>query len=570
MFTTTLLSARAFTRTAFARSSAVTASQSCRAATMASAVATSNNPLLQQQELPKFASIAPSDLTPAVEQLLSQMEVDFTSLEEQLARGSETETNIPYDQVLPQVERIQFATSYAWGVAGHLNGVKNGEELRAAYEANQPKIVQAMSKFSQSKPLYDALTAVHDQLSQKKDDTSFETSQRRRAVENSLRSMKLGGVGLTGDAKEQFNEMKMKLAALSTKFSNNVLDETKAFSWTVDDASVLTGVPDSAKAMWASSHNTYLKTQGQEPPEMNADKGPWRITLDMPSLIAVMQHVPDRSVREKVYRANIQRASEMNEDKNNVPVIYEILELKNNMANMLGFKNYAEQSLASKMAPSVESISELTDLIADKARPAAEKELAEITALARKQGGDEYSLENCPKLMPWDVSFWSERLKESKFELTDEQTRPYFALPAVLEGMFALVERLFNIKVQAADGEAEIWHPDVRYFKVYDADSSKNIAGFFLDPYSRPEDKRGGAWMDVCVGKSQAVGRDVPVAYLTCNGSPPVGNKPSLMTFREVETLFHEFGHGLQHMLTTASVGDVAGINGVEWDAVEL
>lgn len=264
--------------------------------------------------------------------------------------------------------------------------------------------------------------------------------------------------------------------------------------------------------------------------------------------------------------ANLQRASDASKDekKNNVPLIYEILQLKNEMAQMLGYDNYAELSLAKKMAPSVQAVSELTDLIAEKAVPAAQKELDEITELARAEGGEEYSEANLDKLQPWDVTFWSERLKESKFDLTDEQLRPYFALPAVLDGMFGLVERIFDIDVKKADGEAEVWHEDVQFFKVFDKSSGKHIASFYLDPFSRPENKRGGAWMDTCLGKSSALGIDVPVAYLTCNGSPPVGKTPSLMTFREVETLFHEFGHGLQHMLTKATVGDVAGINGVE------
>jgi oligopeptidase A len=382
--------------------------------------------------------------------------------------------------------------------------------------------------------------------------------------------MKLGGVGLEGETKEQFNANKMRLAQLATTFSNNVLDETKAFSLTIEDSAVLEGVPESAKAMWASSHQAYLRSKGERAPEMDAEKGPWRITLDMPSYIAVLSHVKDRGVREKVYKASIQRASEFNKEKDNVPLIYEILKIRAEQAKMLGFSNYAELSLTSKMAPSIESVRELSDLIRNKALPAAEKELEEITALAREKGGDEYSEKNLAKLQPWDITFWSERLKESKFELTEEETRPYFALPAVLEGMFALVKRIFNVEVRAADGDAEIWNKDVRFFKVFDVDSGKHIASFYLDPYSRPEDKRGGAWMDTCIGKSEATKRDTPVAYLTCNGSPPIGDKPSLMTFREVETLFHEFGHGLQHMLTTATVGDVAGINGVEWDAVEL
>jgi oligopeptidase A len=222
------------------------------------------------------------------------------------------------------------------------------------------------------------------------------------------------------------------------------------------------------------------------------------------------------------------------------------------------------------MAPDVQSVKELSNLILEKALPAAEQELAAATKLAREVGGEEYSEANLEKLMPWDSSFWVERLKEKTFDLKEEELRPYFALDAVLGGMFGLVDRIFGIEVREANGKAEVWHPDVKFFEVYDKESGEHIASFFLDPYSRPADKRGGAWMADCRGKSEALGIHVPVAYLTCNGSPPVGKKPSLMTFRETETLFHEFGHGLQHMLTRATVGDVAGINGVEWDAVEL
>lgn len=230
----------------------------------------------------------------------------------------------------------------------------------------------------------------------------------------------------------------------------------------------------------------------------------------------------------------------------------------------------SEMSLASKMAPDVASVANLSNLILEKALPAAEKELAAATALAREVGGDEYSESNLEKLTPWDTPFWIERLKEKTFDLKEEELRPYFALDAVLEGMFKLIERIFDIEVRQANGKAEVWHPDVQFFELYDRVSGEHVASFFLDPFSRPADKRGGAWMADCLGKSEALGIDVPVAYLTCNGSPPVGDKPSLMTFREVETLFHETGHGLQHMLTRATVGDVAGINGVEWDAVEL
>lgn len=540
---------------------------------MVSSTCSVMNPFLEQESLPRFASIEPSHLTPAVTDLVEKLENDFSKFESQISnQGSE----VQYDNVLPELERMQFPLGYVWGVAGHLQGVKNGDELRAAYEENQPKVVTTMTKFSQSAALYDALSAIEKSWETEKASTQddFYTMQKKRAVANSLLEMKLGGVGLEGKEKERFNEIKLRLAEISTSFSNNVLDATKAFSLDIENADAVANVPASAKAMWANSYKMAMKAQGKEV-EGNAESGPWRITLDAPSYIAAMQHLPDRDIREKVYKASITRASEYTktEDgkaKNNVPLIYEILKLKYERAKMLGFGNPAEMSLAKKMAPSVESVQELSNLILDKALPAALNELEEITAFARANGGEEYAEDKLEKLMPWDTTFWSERLKESKFDLKEEELRPYFALDNVLDGMFGLVERIFNVEVKKANGEAEVWNNDVSFFKVYDKDSGKHIASFFLDPYSRPADKRGGAWMDVCIGKSEAVGRDIPVAYLTCNGSPPIGDTPSLMTFREVETLFHEFGHGLQHMLTTATVGDVAGINGVEWDAVEL
>jgi len=534
------------------------------------------NPMLEQDGLPKFKSIEASHLTPAVEELLQKLEKDFSGLEENLSSKNGA---VDFDEVLPLVERIKYPLGYVWGLASHLNGVKNGDELREAYETNQGKVVESMTKFSQSKPLFDALSAIEKQWTEDSGDDcdSFLMKQKRRAVENSLLEMKLGGVGLEGADKERFNEIKLQLASLSNKFSNNVLDDTKTFSHTIEDPKIMEGIPESAKGLWANSHAQYTKLQakeGEEVAEIDLDAateaGPWRITLDIPSYIPVMSHLKDRGIRELVYKAYVQKASEKSDGKNNVPLIYEILTLKQEMAKLLGFTNYAELSLAKKMASTVEEVTALTDLMAEKAVPAAKKELEEVTALARQEGGDEYSVDNLEKLEPWDVTFWSERLKESKFDMTQEELRPYFALPAVLEGMFGLLNRLFDVDVKAADGEAEVWHEDVRFFKIFDSKTDKHIASFFLDPFSRPENKRGGAWMADCVGKSEATNNDIPVAYLTCNGSPPVGDKPSLMTFQEVETLFHETGHGLQHMLTEAQVGDVAGINGIEWDAVEL
>ncbi|EED88210.1 oligopeptidase [Thalassiosira pseudonana CCMP1335] len=525
-----------------------------------STTATSANPLLESTSLPKFDSISASQLTPAMKSILSKLEADFAAMESEMSTKASSDS-VTFDEVLPVLEQMQHPLGYAWGIAGHLKGVKDGDDLRKAYEENQPDVVKASMKFGQSKPLYDALLAV------------------QKGWE--------GRVGLPIGSPEQvrFNEIKLRFATLSTAFSNNVLDATKAFGLQVTDAKDVEGVPESALGMWAAAHKQHLiKEAGDDEDakkkaeefEVDAKAGPWRITLDGPSYIAAMQHIPNREVRKEVYIGYLTQEEdgekkEGDVGKNNVVIIEEILKLRKEMAGLLGFKNYAEMSLASKMAPDVESVANLSNLILEKALPAAQKELAEATELARSEGGEEYSVENLEKLQPWDTSFWVERLKEKTFDLKEEETRPYLALGPVLNGMFGLVERIFNIEVREANGSVEVWHPDVQFFTIHDKnEDGRHIASFYLDPYSRPADKRGGAWMADCMGKSSALGIDIPVAYLTCNGSPPVGDKPSLMTFREVETLFHEFGHGLQHMLTRATVGDVAGINGVEWDAVEL
>ncbi|KAL7498588.1 hypothetical protein ACHAWT_010123 [Skeletonema menzelii] len=608
----TLLSApqiRAFSSAAVIRSSSSSLSylspsvQSCSSSATArrmSSVAedtkvadAATNPLLQSDDLPKFSVVEPSQLTPAMQLILEKLESDFAAMESKLAESKDTAT---YDEVLPVLEKMQHPLGFAWGIASHLNGVKNSDDLRNAYEENQPNIVKTSMKFSQSKPVYDALMAVQKgwENEDSKDD-DFVLAQKKRAVSNSLRSMTLQGVGLAEGSPEQirFNEIKLRSAELSTAFSNNVLDATKLFGLTVTDPKSVEGAPDSALAMWAQAHQQHLIKEASDEEEkkklgeaeVDPKAGPWRITLDGPSYVAAMQHIPDRDIRKQVYIGYLTRASEFTAEqlesketekkegapgKNNVPIINEMLKLRKEVSGLLGFNNYAEQSLASKMAPDVQSVADLSNLILEKALPAAEKELAAATALAREVGGDEYSESNLEKLMPWDAAFWVERLKENMFDLKEEELRPYFELDAVLDGMFGLVDRIFGVEVREANGKAEVWHPDVKFFEIYDKESGEHMASFFLDPYSRPADKRGGAWMADCRGKSAALGIDVPVAYLTCNGSPPVGKKPSLMTFREVETLFHEFGHGLQHMLTRATIGDVAGINGVEWDAVEL
>jgi len=508
------------------------------AAAAATEECASGNPLLEQKGLPRFGAISEVHVEPGIGSILDALDADLAALEGTLGAGS------TYAETVEAVERLSSPLGYAWGVVGHLNGVKNSDALRDAHAAMQPRVVEATQKLGQSRALFEALEGLEKS-------GGAASGAQRRIVDASLRSMRLGGVALEGDAKAQYNKNALRQSELATEFGNNVLDATKAFSLLVEDEADLAGLPASAAAGAAQK----AREAGHE----NADPetGPWVLGLDMPSYLPAMQHLKSSKIREKLYAAFVTRAGE-----ENGPLIDEILALKKAQANLLGYDSYSDVSIASKMAESVAEVEELHEMLAEKATPAARAELDELRAYAKGKGYE-------GELRHWDVPFWSERLREEKFDYSEEELRPFFALPAVCDGLFGLIERLFGVTVKAATGKAEVWHEDVAYYEIYDEDDVL-IASFYLDPFSRPENKRGGAWMDVCVGKSKALGRAVPTAYLTCNGSPPVGGKPSLMTFREVETLYHEMGHGLQHMLTRVEDGDAAGINGVEWDAVEL
>ncbi|MBE9020417.1 M3 family metallopeptidase, partial [Chroococcidiopsidales cyanobacterium LEGE 13417] len=370
------------------------------------------------------------------------------------------------------------------------------------------------------------------------------------------------GVGLAGEQRERFNAIQLELAELTTKFSNNVLDATKAFSLTLTSPDEVEGLPPS----WLSLAAQAARAAGEE--KATPEIGPWRVTLDFPSYLPFMQHGKRRDLREKLYRAFISRAS--SGDLDNTPLIEKILQLRREKANLLGFNSYAELSLASKMAPSVDAVETLSEELRRASYDAAKQDLEDLRTFAASKGAPEGS-----NLQHWDIAFWAERQREEKFAFSAEELRPYFPLPQVLNGLFTLVNKLFGVTVTAADGQAPVWHEDVRYFQIAD-ETGEAIAYFYLDPYSRPAEKRGGAWMDDCIGRAKltthegTVATRKPVAYLVCNQTPPVDGKPSLMTFNEVETLFHEFGHGLQHMLTKVDDAGAAGINNVEWDAVEL
>ena len=502
-------------------------------------------------DLPRFDRFSADRVEPDVAELLKNAEEDFAEIERNVA-PTYAATVTATDRLFEPFERI-------WGPVGHLMGVKNSPELRAAQAAAQPKIVRFGLKTAQSRPVYDALVALRD-------GPEWETLSgvQRRVVSQKILSAELAGVALEGEAKERFNALSEEASKLSTEFSNHVLDATKAFSLTLTDPAEVDGVPNTARRLFAAAHN---EAKEADDPEATPENGPWRVTLDGPAMIPFLQHAARRDLRERVYRAHVTKASgagESPQEDDNTPLIGRILAIRQELAELLGYPHYAAVSLAEKMAPSVEAIEQLHRELLGPAMLGAAEDMVDLRTVA-----DRLEIE-C--IRHWDVAFLAERLREERFEFTDEELRPYFALPNVLEGLFGLCGRLFGITVEAADGEAPVWHKDARFFRLKDKKEGETIAGFYLDPYSRPADKRGGAWMGDCLGRRRNAdgSLQLPVAYLICNGTPPTGDTPSLMSFREVETLFHEFGHGLQHMLTSVEEPGAAGISGVEWDAVEL
>ncbi len=505
-------------------------------------------PLLQGQGLPPFPDITPEQVVPAITELLTEANAALTKLEDNIIP---TGTGLvePLDRI---IERI----SWSWSIVGHLMGVKNSPELRAAYEEMQPQLVQFWTRLGQSAALYQGYKAI----AASPDFANFDAAQ-KRIIEAAIRDMELSGVGLMGEPKQRFNEIQLALAELSNKFSNNVLDATKAYSLTLTKPEEIAGLPESLLAQAAQS----ARAAGNE--AATPTDGPWTITLDAPSYGPFMQHSQRRDLREQVYKAVVSRAAAG--DYNNLENIDRILELRREKSNILGFDNFAELSLASKMAPNVAAVENLLESLRSASFEAAKQDLEDLRAFAIAQDAPEAN-----DLKHWDLAYWSERLREAKFDFNAEELRPYFPLEQVLSGLFNLAHKLFDINITAADGQAPIWNPDVRYFQVAN-EQNQPIAYFYLDAYSRPSEKRGGAWMADCISRSKLTDQDgskvrLPVAYLTCNQTPPVDGKPSLMTFGEVETLFHEFGHGLQHMLTTVDFVGASGISNVEWDAVEL
>ena len=513
---------------------------------------TSISPLLAGSGLPAFQTINAEQVSEDIPQLLSRLETKLQTLEQDLSSAIDADGPLHWSQVMGPLQQIGESLRWSWGVVSHLNGVCNSPELREAHAAQQPEVVRLGNRLGQSRVIYKALCLLRDKPAE-----SLNPAQ-QRVLSAELLSMDQRGVGLDGDEQTAFNAASERLAQLSTQFGNHVLDATQTWTLRLSESSDVDGLPQRALEALAAA----AREAGDA--DATAESGPWLLGLDMPRYLPFLTHATNRQLRETVYKAHVSRASAG--DLDNRGLIEEILTLRREQAERLGYTHWADLSLASKMADDVPAVEALLEELRAAAYPAAQQELADLRACAQRHGAHEAG-----DLAPWDLPFWSEKLRKERFDLDQEALRPWFPLPQVLDGLFGLCQRLFKVDIRPADGEAPIWHEDVRFFRVFAA-SGEAIAAFYLDPFSRPATKRGGAWMDECLGRRRLSDGSLvlPVAYLVCNQTPPVGDTPSLMSFEEVETLFHEFGHGLQHMLTTVDEPEAAGISNVEWDAVEL
>lgn len=501
-----------------------------------------SNPLLEVHELPPFSAIRPEHVEPAISQLIDANRKHLQDLLSSLEQPT-------WDSLVAPLETQGDLLDQAWAPVSHLNAVCNNEALRTAYNNSLALLTEYGTEVSQNVELYSAYQKLADS-----EEYARLTQAQKQAVDNALRDFRLGGVALDGEQKKRFGAIQKRLSELSTQFSNNVLDATQAWYKHFTDAEPLAGLPESALAQ-AAQAAAQKQLSG------------YVVTLDFPSYLAVMMYADNRALREEIYTAFVTRASAEGKkadgssaaEWDNSAIITETLALRHELAQLLGFNNYAERSLATKMAESPRQVLDFLNELAQKSRPLAERDIQELRDFAATQG--------CSDLQPWDMTYYSEKLRVEKYAISQEELRPYFPAERVISGMFEVVKRLYSIDiVQVAAFDS--WHPDVRFYHVYK--NGEQIASFYLDLFAR-EHKRGGAWMADCrVRRRTESGTQLPVAFLTCNFTPPVGDKPSLLTHGEVTTLFHEFGHGLHHMLTQIDVAAVSGINGVAWDAVEL
>lgn len=502
-------------------------------------VTSETNPLLDFSGLPRFREIRAEHVAPALDQLL----VDNRAQRELLLRASNGHT---WENFVQPLEDMNERLARMWSPVSHLNSVNNTPALRRAYNEGRARISEYHTELAQDERVY----KVYREIAQQPAFAQLQPAQ-RKIVENTLRDFRLNGAELAPAAKQRFKQIQMELARLGSRFQDNVLDATQAWELVVTEQAELSGLPESALAM--------ARQQAQRDGEQG-----FKFTLDAPSYLAIMTFAGDRQLRAQMYEAYVTRASEQGPYAgrwDNGAIIVELLKLRCEAAHLLGFANYAQYSLQTKMVKAVPQVFDFLRDLAARARPVAVRELAELQAFAREH----YEVTS---LEAWDVPYYSEKLREHRYQFSQEDLRPYFPVDQVIAGMFEVVERLYGLRINQRNG-VDTWHDDVRFYEIRDA--SDDLRGcFYLDLYARAH-KRGGAWMDECISrKRSSTGVQVPVAYLNCNAAPPLADRPALFTHNEVSTLFHEFGHGLHHMLTTVDYVGVAGINGVAWDAVEL
>jgi oligopeptidase A len=501
----------------------------------------SANPLLDFSGLPRYGLVRPEHVTPAVERLLAENR-------EQVARLVDPGTPTSWDDFVRPLEEANERLARAWGQVAHLHAVDDNPAIREAYNVNLPKVTQYWTELAQHAGLF----AKYKLLRASAEFERLEPAQ-RRIVENELRDFRLGGAELPPEEKREFAATQEELAALAAKFSENLLDATNAFTLPVEDRARLAGVPDDVVQAAAEA----ARKDG---------KPGWKLTLHAPSYLPVMQYADDRGLREMLYRAYVTRASELGRPElDNTPLIARELVLRRQKAELLGYESFAEYSLVPKMAQSPRQVLEFLDDLAARALPFAREDYAELEAFAKGELG-------MAELRAWDIAWASEKLRAKKYAFSDQEVKQYFPEPKVLEGMFRVVQTIYDVRIEP--DRAETWHPDVRFFRITDR-SGGLLGQFYVDLYAR-DTKRGGAWMDEAITRHRTRGGvQTPVAYLICNFSGPVGGadgrrRPALFTHDEVSTLFHEFGHGLHHLLTRVDYLGASGIRGVEWDAVEL
>ncbi|MFA7260579.1 MAG: oligopeptidase A [Aeromonas bestiarum] len=499
-----------------------------------------NNPLLTMDSLPPFSQIQPDQVQAAVTQAIADCKQKISDVLAQ--RDPHT-----WDSLIAPLEEVNDRLARVWSPVSHLNSVLNSEALRAAHDACLPLLSEFQTYVGQHEGLYQAYRELAES-----DDFPLLSGAQRKEIQNTLRDFRLSGIGLPAEAQQRYGEIQARLSELASRFSNNVLDATQGWTRLVTNEADLTGLPQSAQA----AARQLAEQKGQQG---------WLFTLDIPSYLPVMMYADNRALRAELYEAFTTRASDQGPNAgkwDNSAIMTELLSLRRELARLLGFGNYAELSLATKMADKTEQVVGFLSDLAAKSLPQGKAELEEIRTFAAEQHGQS-------ELAAWDLPYYAEKLKQHKFSISDEQLRPYFPANKVVKGLFEVVRRVFGIKVRERLG-IDTWHPDVRFYDIFDAEDELR-GSFYLDLYAR-EHKQGGAWMDVCLGRRyrQDGSLQKPVAYLTCNFNGPVDGKPALFTHNEVVTLFHEFGHGIHHMLTRIDVAGVAGINGVAWDAVEL